>query len=138
MDRIDKIIDHIKSESIAECGEIARNAAEECERIREEYSRTEQAEYWKSINIGSKETEQRLSKLSSLADEEANKLISATRQEMLDEAFALAAKKLLELPNSSYQKLLDGLGLESGHSAEDVVARYKDVLSRQVLSALFD
>ena len=102
MDNIEKVIEHIKTLSIAECGNIADQAAEDCRRLREEYSRTEQEEYWKAINAVTKETEQRLKKLSDLAAMEAQKQLDMLRQEMIGEAFALAAKKLLDLPAERY------------------------------------
>ena len=95
MNNIENVIKHIKSLSTAECERIADEAEKDCERIREEYVRKEQEEYWKSINVGTKDTEQRLIKLSGLASEEAKKQLDLLRQEMLDEAFALAAKKML-------------------------------------------
>jgi len=138
MNELIKVIDHIRSESDAKCNEIARDAENECARIRTEYSLTEQEEYWNFINSGTKETEQRLEQLSSLAALEAQKLLLATQQEMLDEVFALSAKILLELPENDYKALLKRLGLDAGCSTENLVEQYRDNLSKSVISALFD
>ena len=138
MTGIEKITEYIKTASEAECEEITRNSIEECERIRTEYSRSEQDEYWRSINNGSKETEQRLSSLGNLASAEANKQIAALQEEMLDQAFALAAKKLLELPGSEYAELRKKFGADPDINAEALVESYRDELSQSVISELFE
>jgi vacuolar-type H+-ATPase subunit E/Vma4 len=135
MDGIDKIIEHIKHESDARCLQIAREAKDECERIRTEYFRVEQDAYWKAINAGSKETEKRLARLNELAAKEADRQIETLQREMLDEAFALAAIKLRELPEKDLQRLL---AAHEKAGAEEVIASYKSELSPDVMSALFD
>jgi len=138
MNGIDKVIDHIKSEAAALSEEITRSAAEQCERLRAQYAQTEQDEYWKSIDAGTKEAERRMERLNTLAEMESNKQILATQQEMITEAFELAAKKLSELHKADYAALLNRLSMKSGTSPEDVVARYKSELSPRVASALFN
>ena len=138
MDGIEKVVAYIMSESDSECAEIAQNAAKERERIRARYSQIEQDEYWKCINAGSKETEQRHGQLSSLSAMEAKKQMLSTQREMVDEAFALAARKLRELPKKEYDKLLKKRSANPGCTAEDLVALYKDELSDKIVSVLFD
>ena len=138
MENIGRVIEYIGAVSGAECSEIAKQAEAECARLRAEYFQTEQSEYWKAINAGGKETEQRLKQLSILAAEEANKQVIGLRQEMFNEAMLLAAKKLRELPDGGYDKLLARLGKEPGHEAHELVMEYTDELSESVLSALFD
>lgn len=138
MDGIERIIAYIKSDSEAECQEISRAAAEECERIRADCARLEQEEYWKHINAGSKETEQRLEQLRNLAAMESRKQILATQQEMVDKAFSLAAKKLLELPEREYAKLVRKHATDADCSADEIVERYRKELSLKIVSALFE
>jgi len=138
MNNIEKIIDYIKVKTIAECEEISRAAAEECVRIRAEYARSEQDEYWKSIDVGTKETEQRLEKLKELAAAEAKKQIDSLHKEMLDEAFTLAARNLMELPKGDYDAILIRLGIEADCSPDALVARYRAELEPDVIPALFD
>ena len=138
MDGLEGILEYISSEAAAECEQIARKAAEDCERVRLEYLKLEQEEYWKYIDAGTKETEQRVEKLNSLADKEANKLLVATQQEMVAEAYGLAAKRLKELPRQKYAELMSQHSLGPGGNAEDVVARYKPELTPRVTSALFN
>jgi len=138
MNGLAKIIEYIRMESDAECKEVTKKAVAECERIRAEFSKKEQDEYWVSINAGTKETEQRLEQLKTLAAMEAQKKLLSTQQEMLDKAFSLAAEKLQELPAKEYKELLKRLEMSADSSAEDIVLRYKHVLKPSVISALFD
>ena len=138
MTRLEKIIDYIKSESGAECSDLTIKAGEECERISAEYARIEQEEYWSAIDQGTKETELRLERLNSLAEAEASKQIATTKQELIAEAFALAAIELGKLPRQDFTTLLAKLGLDSYSTAEDVVARYRKELEGRVTKVLFD
>jgi V/A-type H+-transporting ATPase subunit E len=137
MNGIEKLIRHIRSEADEKCAEIANNAAEQCTHIRAEYARIEQEAYWKCIDAGTKETELRMERLRSLAEVEANKQILAMQDEMVSEAFALAAKKLRELPSDEYAAILKRLGMGAGSSVSDVIENYRSVLSPEVTSVLF-
>jgi V/A-type H+-transporting ATPase subunit E len=138
MNGIENIIEHIQLQSDIECEEIVREAVEECERIRAEYARKEQDEYWKHINIGAKETERRLGQLGDLADQEAKKQIDALHREMVTAAFDLAITKLLELPEHEYTELLVRHDVNTDCSAADLISKYKEELTPHVISALFD
>jgi len=135
MSSINKLIDYIKAESEAKCTEIARNTQEECGRIRAEYQRLEQDGYWKVVNAGSKETETRHNSLIELATNEANRQIISAQMEILDEAFKLAAEKIRELPDDEYKALLSRHGKDN---AEDLIAAYKEELTPEVTSALYE
>ena len=102
MNGIDKILAHIKSEADSECEAIERAAVEECERIRAEYTGMERDEYLKLIESGTKDADRRLERLNSLAALESKKHVLLTQQEMVSEAFELAARILLELPEQEY------------------------------------
>ena len=138
MDGIDKLIAHIRLEAESNCRELSLKASDECERIRMEYAQAEQDEYWTRIDAGTKDTERRMERLNTLAEMEANKQLLATQQEMIAEAFSLAAKKISELPADEYDRLIKKLDLKPGAKAEDIVARYKNELSPRVSSALFN
>ena len=133
-----KVINHIKEEGEAECREISQNAAEECRRLNADYSRMEQEEYWKYISVASKDTERRRVKLDDLAAMESKKKLLETQQEMVDEAFALAANKLLDLPKRDYLKICARLSIGSDSSAESIVERFRAELSLKIVSTLFD
>jgi len=138
MDGIEKIIAYINSEFEEECAEISRCATEDCERIRADSARLEQEEYWKYINAGSKETELRLARLTDLAAMEARKQLLLTQQEMVDAAFSLASKKLLELPGHEYARLLKKHAVGADCGAEEIVELYRKELSLKIVSALFE
>ena len=138
MKNIEKIIGYIIQNAEAECSAISQSANDECTRLRAEYFKNEQEEYWKAINNGGKETEQRLMQLNILASEEANKQITYLHREMLNEAALLAASKLRELPGGGYGALLAELGREPGTDAEELIKAYTEDLSESLVSALFD
>jgi vacuolar-type H+-ATPase subunit E/Vma4 len=138
MQGFEKIIESIKAESERECNDIALKAIEQCERIREEYTKKEQDEYWKYVNTGSKDIEQRVTQLADLAAEQAKKLAYTTQQEMLDEVLDLTARKLSALPSRKYNELLKKLGIEAGCKPEYLVEHYRDDLAPSVIAALFD
>ena len=106
MNGIEKILAHIKSESDAECADIERTAAEECEQIRTEYAKIEKAEFGKLMSAGAKDAERRLERLNSLAALESKKQVLSTQQEMLAGAFEYAANKMLEMPHGDYVRFL--------------------------------
>jgi len=138
MNGIEKILAHIKSESAAECEAIAKDAAEQCERIRAEYAKAEQDEYWKVFNAGSKEAERRLERLNSLAALESKKLVLATQQEMIAEAFEFAAKKLIELPEQVYIAFLANLACGASLKGNETIILSqsdRDRIGKEVLSA---
>ena len=138
MQHFEKILDYIKHESDKECKKIALNATRECQRIEAEYAKKEQDAYWEYVNQGAKEIEERVSKLSEMANEQANKMLEATRQDMLDEVLELTTKKLSSLPTQNYNELLKKLNVEEGCRPEYLVHRYRDELAPTVISALFD
>ena len=138
MNGLEKIVEYIRADTEKECAEIAQSAAEECSEIKAEYSKREQAEYWKTINEGTKTAEQRLDKLSAMAALEAKKQISEMQKKMTDEAFNLAATKLKSLSGEDFSLLLEKLGLPPGTSAEDLVQQNKERLFQAVTSMLFD
>ena len=138
MRNIEKIIEYIEAQTAAECNEISQAATDDCERIHAEFIRAEQEEYWRAIDAGTRDTELRLERLNDLASAEAKKQIEALRQEMLEEAFALAARKLLELPESDYKALLERLGVEADCTPEALVARYRSVMTPTIAATLFD
>ena len=143
MNGIDKIIGHITSVADAECAAITAKAAEDCARLREEYSKLEQEEYWKVINAGAKETEQRVERLEGVAALESKKQILAAKQELISRAFSRAAELLASLPEQEYFDLLVKLALEVAKTGdEEIILSPRDSsglgarLCREVNSAL--
>ena len=138
MQGFEKILDHIKAESEAECKDIALKANEESMRIRSVYSQKEQETYWACVNNGSKEIEKRVESLSNLAADQADKMLRKTEQDALDDVLTLTARKLSALPTRKYEELLKKLGVEQGCKPEYLVEQYRDELAPTVIAALFD
>jgi len=138
MQGFEKILQHIKVESEKECKAIAVNANNECNRIRSEYSKKEQDEYWGYVNKGSLEIEKRANQLTTLAADEAKKMVYATQQEMLDRVLSLTAKKLSALPSRKYNEILSKLGIEPGLKPEFLIEQFREDLTPSVTAALFD
>jgi vacuolar-type H+-ATPase subunit E/Vma4 len=134
----EKIVTFIKNESEKECREIAIKANEECAKINAIYSQKEQDAYWACVQEGSKDIEKRIDKLSSLAIEQAEKMVNDMQQNALDDVLALTARKLSSLPSRKYDELLKRLGVEQGCKPEYLVEHYRDELAPSVITALFD
>ena len=130
MNGIEKILEHISSESASECAAIANDAAEECERVRAEYAKAEQDQYWAMVNDGTKEAERRLERLTSLAALESKKHVLATQQDMIVAAFELAAKKLVELPQAEYIEFLAKLACSASLTGTETIILSSSDLSR--------
>jgi len=138
MNGIEKIIEHIKAESTAECQAISKSAEDECSRIQAEFKQAEQDEYWKAMTAGKKEADLRLERLNSLAALESKKKILVTQQQMIAETFEFAAKKILNLPETEYITLLAKLACKaslSGHETIYLSASDYSRIGQEVLGA---
>jgi V/A-type H+-transporting ATPase subunit E len=113
MNGVQNIIDRIDADSAAECAEIAAEAERQCEEIKAEYSKAEQDAYWKIVNEGAKEAEQRIERLGSVAKLEARKQILAAKQELVARAFERAAEKIAQLPTDRYVSFLAELAVKA-------------------------
>jgi len=138
MNGLEKVVECIRADASEQCREIELSSANKCAAIAEEYSKREQEEYWKVINQGTKDAEIRLKKLGELAASEAKKQLISMRQEMLVEAFSLATDKLRRLSDEEFSVLLTKSGLPIGTKPEELVVHHMEILSRAVISILFD
>jgi len=135
---LNRIINQIKIESERECKDIAVKANKEIARLRTLYSKREQEAFSLRMEEGSIEIEKRVDELSNHANEQANKMVQATQQGVLDDVLDLSAKKLSALPNDEYNSILKKLGIEEGCKPEYLVEKYREELAPSVISALFD
>ncbi|MCL2079717.1 MAG: V-type ATP synthase subunit E family protein [Oscillospiraceae bacterium] len=138
MQNLDKILLHIKTESENECKAIAMKANNDCRRLRSEYSKKEQDDYWNYVNTGTKEIDKRAGELAALAAEEAKKKVYAVQQYMIDRVLALAARKLSALPTRAYNDILEKFKIEPGLKPEFLVEHFREDLTPSVTRALFD
>jgi len=121
MDGIDRIIGHIRKAGAEECEAIRAAAAEECEQVREAYAKAELETYRDVIDAGGKDSENRQKRLNSLAALEAKKQLLSARQDLMSQAFELAAKTLLELPGPEYIELLAKLACRASRDGDEAV-----------------
>ena len=127
---IEKILAHIQSESDNECKAIEDSAAEENKRILAESKKAEQDEYRDLIDTGTKEAEQRIERLNSLAVLESKKRVLMTQQEMVAEAFNHAAKTILGLPEREYIQFLVKLACSASLTGSETVILSQSDLGR--------
>jgi V/A-type H+-transporting ATPase subunit E len=106
MNGIDKIKARIESDAKSEADAILEEAARECKAIRADYEDKAKDEYWRVVRAGVKEAEQRVQRLDRTARLEAKKSILSMKQEVVSEAFELARKKILSLPEGEYVAFL--------------------------------
>lgn len=106
MNGIEKIKARIEADAKAEAEAILAQAAGECKAIRAEYEEKAKDEYWRVVQAGVREAEQRVQRLERTAKLEAKKSILSMKQEVVSEAFELARKKLLSLPEDEYISFL--------------------------------
>jgi V/A-type H+-transporting ATPase subunit E len=128
MDGIQRIIERITLEVEAECEQIAAEAQSQCELIRAEYSKTEQEEYWKIVNAGAAQAEQRRERLANVAALESKKRVLATKQELITGVFERASAMISGLPEERYVALLTRLVLEASRTgAETLQFSWRDL-----------
>ena len=102
----EKIIEHIRSDAQAEADKVLAQAEEQCAAIRAEYEARAKDSYAKKLRAGVKACEDRVDSMDRIARMEARKGVLALKQEMVSESFALAQRKLTELPEAEYVALL--------------------------------
>lgn len=130
MDGINKITERIEAETRGEIASMQTEAAEKCRAIKENYNNKAQEEYWKLINVGTKECETQVSRLAGTAAMEAKKSILAMKQEAVARAFSEAVTKLCNMPEDRY---IDFLAKQAASAAstglEELVFNSRDKAS---------
>ena len=82
MNGIDKIIARLNADVDAEIAKIQEETAARCAEIRAEYKTQAENEYWELIQVGVKQTEQRVQRLDRTVHLEVRKHILALKQEL--------------------------------------------------------
>ena len=151
MNGIEKITQRMEDDAQREINEVltaARAQAEEIARRSREQADRESAAIAARGESAAAEREKRLE---SMAEMESRKLVLATKQEVLDEAFTMALEKLCTLPDEEYIELLAALAVKAARTGREkvifsqkdrnrvgkaVVTRAKDALARKVAPRL--
>ena len=123
----EKIIEHIRSDAQAQADEVLARAEEQCAAIRAEYDAKARDSYAKRLRAGVKTCEDRVDSMDRIARMEAKKGVLTLKQEMVSESFALAQRKLVDLPEPDYVALLARLaGEASVTGSEEIVLNTRD------------
>jgi len=102
MNGIEKITARIDADAQEEIRKIREASEKRCAEIKAENEKKAEAEYWKIIQDGAKEIEDRASRTDRTARLEARKIVLAMKQQMVSEAFDLARDKIVGLPEQDY------------------------------------
>ena len=123
----EKIIEHIRSDAQAEADKVLAQAEEQCAAIRAEYEARANDSYAKKLRAGVKACEDRVDSMDRIARMEARKGVLTLKQELVSESFALAQKKLVELPEAEYVALLARLAAEASVTGgEEILLNARD------------
>lgn len=127
MNGIEKITGRILEDAQAEVNEILSKAEAEAASIKAKYERQAKLESDILLRHGKERADERERNLAGTAALEARKATLAAKQKVVDKAFALAEKKLLDLPQKDYAALLASLAASSSHSGtEEIILSQKD------------
>ena len=127
MNGIEKLTGRILDEAQAEVNRITSEAEKKADEFLKSKKAEAQAVYDDRIKKGTMAAEQRVERLTSVANLEAKKLILATKQEMVSQAFDLALDMLTKLPEDKYVSLLSNLAVEaSGTGTEEIIFSQND------------
>lgn len=119
MDGIEKIIDRISGDAQREVDDVLAQARAEADKILSQYQAQAQAEADDILTRGEKAAVERGERLASVAQLECRKEVLRAKQEVIDEAFQLALKKLTQLPQEAYVSLLADLAVEASSKGNE-------------------
>ncbi len=138
MNGIEKIIDRISGDAQAEIDAILAEANAEAAQITAKYADQAKAEADEILKRGTAAAAEREERLASMAQMEGRKAELAAKQEVIEEAFALALKKLLALPEDKYVELLAGLAAKASATGKETLifsAKDRDSVGKKVVDA---
>lgn len=138
MNGIDKIIDRISGDAQAEIDAILDAARSEAAEITAKYEAQAGAESEDILARGRRAAAEREERLASVAQLECRKAELGAKQEVIDEAFELALKKLLALPEDRYTELLANLAVEASATGKETLifsAADRERVGKKVVAA---
>lgn len=134
----EKIIAHIQADANARADAILKQAEEKAAGIRESYEQQAKEAYAEKIRAGVKANQDRLESMDRLAKMEGRKAILALKQDMVNESFALASEKLVNLPEAQYVAFLAKLASAASVTGDEQIvlnARDKKAVGEKVVAA---
>ena len=123
----EKIIAHIRSDAQAQADAIIAQAEQKCASIREDFENKAKNSYNTRLRAGVKACEDRVDSLKRIDEMEQRKSMLALKQQKVSESFALALRKLGEMPESDYVAFLAKLAAAASVTGEEeLVLNAKD------------
>lgn len=119
MDGIEKIIDRISGDAQREVDDVLASAKAQAAEIIAKYQAQAKAEANDILARGEKAAAERGERLASVAQLECRKDVLRAKQEVVEEAFQLAMKKLTQLPQEAYVSLLADLAVEASSKGNE-------------------
>ena len=119
MNGIEKITARIAQDGQAENDALLAEAKAQAAEITAKYQAQAKAEAEEILAQGRKNAEARARHLDSTAQMECRKAVLAAKQDVIEEAFQAAHKKLLDLPREEYVALLAGLAAKASASGTE-------------------
>ena len=119
MNGIEKITARIAEDSKAENDALLAQARAQAAEITAKYQAEAKAAADEILEHGRKSAEARARHLDSTAQMECRKAVLAAKQDVIEEAFQAAHKKLLDLPQAEYVAFLAGLAAKASVSGKE-------------------
>lgn len=138
MNGIEKIIARISGDAQGEVDAILSEARAQAAEVKARFEAQARAEADDILARGKKLAAEREERLVSVAQLECRKATLAAKQEVIEEAFALAMKKLLELPQDKYVTLLGNLAAKASVTGQEELsfsARDAGIVAKAVAGA---
>ena len=127
MNGIDKITSRIETDARAEAEAILREGEASAARIRKEYEDQAAAQSSAAEAAGRQAAEDQYERLVSAARMDGKKLLLETKQQCLDEAFAAARQRLLDLDDEAYADLLSRVAAKAAKTGrEEIILSARD------------
>lgn len=137
MNGIEKITQRISADAQAEIDRVLGEARAEAEKITARYKAQADAEAAELDAKNKKAAAEREERLAGTAQMEARKAALAAKQEMVEQAYALALKKLRSLPEDKYTAVLADLLVQASSTGKEEVI-FSDKDRREVGQAAVD
>lgn len=121
MNGIEKITDRISTEARAEAARVLEEAQGQAARITAKYQAQADAESEELASRNRKAAAEREERLVSMAQMESRKTALAAKQEMVEQAYALALEQLRAMPEEQYVEVLAGLLAQASSTGKEEV-----------------
>lgn len=127
MNGIEKITEKIIADAKLEVEEVLAAAHKEAEVISDNFAQREEKERAALLEAAKRHSAERESRMVSVAELEGRKRLLSLKQEMIDQAFAVALDQLCHLPAAEYVDLLSQIAARSAQTGkEEIVLSPKD------------